>query len=168
MKKNYLKGVSLLLASAIGALVVSSPVMTQPSQESQKTQPTDFIEAIRQAEVISKSQNLFDDPLIGIVINRTVTVQGHEFYRFFTNRWREFSEVNPFTITVFERPSARWGSEIWVEHRGQRMYHVFLSPARSSTKKASEIAVDVVIESINRSEIERLFTNNPDLAPEEF
>lgn len=168
MKKIYRQGIGILFTSAMSVLLVPSPVLAQPGKEPEKTRPADFMEAIRQAEIVNKSKRLFDDPLIGIVINRTVTVQGHEFYRFFSNRWREFSEANPFTITVFERPSARWGSEIWVEHRGQRMYHVFLSPARSSTKKASEIAVDVVIENVNRSEVERLFTNNPDLGPEEF
>ena len=167
MKKIYQQGICIF-TSAISALMVSSPVMTQPSQEQQQSRPADFMEAIRQAEIVRKSTGLFEDPLKGIVINRTVTVQGHEFYRFFSNRWREFSEANPFTLTVFERPSARWGSEVWVEHRGQRMYHAFLAPARSSTKKASEVAVDLVIENVNRSEIERLFTNNPDRAPEEF
>lgn len=163
MKKIYQRRITLLL---ISVLVVPSIALTQPGKEPEKARPANFMEAIRQAEVVRKS--LFDDPLTGIVINRTVTVQGSEFYRFFSNRWREYGEDNPFTITVFERPSARWGSEIWVEHRGQRMYHSFLSPARSSTKKTSEIAVDLVIENINRSEIERLFTNSPDLAPEEF
>lgn len=163
MKKTYKQGVSLLFVSV---LMVPSLAISQPGKEPEKSRPTDFMEAIRQAEIVRKS--LFDDPLTGIVINRTVTVQGHEFYRFFSNRWREFSEANPFTITVFERPSARWGSEIWVEYRNQRMYHAFLSPSRSSTKKSSEIAVEAVIENVNKSEIERLLTNNPDLGPEEF
>lgn len=163
MRQTYRQGISILFVSV---LMVPSLAVAQPGKAPEKTRPTDFMEAIRQAEIVRK--NLFDDPLTGIVINRTVTVQGHEFYRFFSNRWRQFSEANPFTITVFERPSARWGSEIWVEYRGQRMYHAFLSPARSSTKKASELAVDLVIENVNRSEIERLLTNNPDLGPEEF
>lgn len=163
MKKICQQGKAVLF---ISVLMMQSLALAQPGKEPEKARPANFLEAIRQAEVIRKS--LFDDPLSGIVINRTVTVQGHEFYRFFSNRWREFSEQNPFTITVFERPSARWGSEIWVEYRGQRMYHAFLSPARSSTKKASEQAVDIVMENVNESEIERLLTNNPDLGPEEF
>lgn len=163
MKKTYRQTSTVLLFSA---LMIPSLVLAQPGKDSEKPRPANFMEAIRQAEIVNKS--LFDDPLSGIVINRTVTVQGHEFYRFFSNRWRGLNEANPFTLTIFERPSARWGSEIWVEYRGQRMYHAFLAPARSSTKKASEQAVDLVMENVNKSEIERLLTNNSDLGPEEF
>lgn len=163
MKKIYQQGKAVLFLSA---LMLPSLALAQPGKEPEKTRPADFMEAIRQAEIVRK--NLFEDPLSGIVMNRTVTVQGHEFYRFFSNRWRELGEDNPFTLTIFERPSARWGSEIWVEYRGQRMYHAFLAPARSSTKKASEQAVDIVMENVNKSEIARLLTNNPDLGPEEF
>ncbi|MCQ9616449.1 curli production assembly/transport protein CsgE [Paenalcaligenes niemegkensis] len=69
---------------------------------------------------------------------------------------------------MYERPSARWGSEIWVEYRRQEMFHTFLPPARSQTRPISEYAVNLVFENLMDSEQERLLTHNPDLAPEEF
>lgn len=150
----------------LAMLCVMGSAAAQPGRDTGKPKPANFMEAIRQAEVVRK--NLFDDPLSGIVINRTVTVQGQDFYRYFSNRWRELSGASSFTLTVVERPSARWGSEIWVEYRRQRMYHAFLTPARSGTKKASERAVDLVLENVSKSEIERVLTNNPDLAPDEL
>lgn len=161
MTKPYQQGAVLL-----AMLCVMSNAAAQPGRDTGKPKPANFMEAIRQAEVVRK--NLFDDPLAGIVINRTVTVQGQDFYRYFSNRWRELTGASPFTLTVVERPSARWGSEIWVEYRRQRMYHAFLTPARSGTKKASDRAVDLVLENVNKSEIERVLTNNPDLAPDEL
>lgn len=163
MKNTVLKGKLLVVGLTI---LVPQLAWAQPDKSIESKRPTDFMDAIRQAEVVRKK--LFTDPLSGIVINRTVTVQGHEFYRYFANRWRELSGESDFTLTVFERPSARWGSEMWVEYRNQKMYHAFLSPARSSTKKASEQAVDLVLENIQQNELERVLTNNPDLAPEEF
>lgn len=161
MTKPYQQGAVLL-----AMLCVMGSAAAQPGRDTGKPKPANFMEAIRQAEVVRK--NLFDDPLSGIVINRTVTVQGQDFYRYFSNRWRELSGASSFTLTVVERPSARWGSEIWVEYRRQRMYHAFLTPARSGTKKASERAVDLVLENVSKSEIERVLTNNPDLAPDEL
>jgi len=163
MTRTYQKWGAALVVVALTGL---GSAAAQPGRDTGKPRPTNFLEAIRQAEVVRKS--LFDDPLSGIVINRTVTVQGQDFYRYFTNRWRELSDSSPFTLTVFERPSARWGSDIWVEFRRQRMYHAFLTPARSGTKKASERAVDLVLENVNKSEIERVLTNNPDLGPDEL
>ncbi|MDV2116764.1 curli production assembly/transport protein CsgE [Alcaligenes faecalis] len=161
MTKPYQQGAVLL-----AMLCVMGSAAAQPGRDTGKPKPANFMEAIRQAEVVRK--NLFDDPLSGIVINRTVTVQGQDFYRYFSNRWRELSGASSFTLTVVERPSARWGSEIWVEYRRQRMYHAFLTPARSGTKKASERAVDLVLENVSKSEIERVLINNPDLAPDEL
>lgn len=161
MTKPYQQGAVLL-----AMLCVMGSSEAQPGKGTGKPKPANFMKAIQQSEVVRK--NLFDDPLSGIVINRTVTVQGHDFYRYFSNRWRELSGASPFTLTVVERPSARWGSEIWVEYRRQRMYHAFLAPARSGTKKTSERAVDLVLENVNKSEIERVLTNNPDLAPDEL
>ncbi|WP_454006197.1 curli production assembly/transport protein CsgE [Alcaligenes sp. Marseille-Q7550] len=163
MTRTYQRRGAMLLALLLSAL---GSAAAQPGRDTGKARPANFMDAIRQAEVIRKS--LFDDPLSGIVVNRTVTVQGQEFYRYFSNRWRELSGASSFPLTVFARPSARWGSEIWVEYRRQRMYHAFLAPARSGTKKASERAVDLVLENVNKSEIERVLTHNPDLAPDEL
>lgn len=120
------------------------------------------------AVIESQQRQIFIDPLAGIVINKTVTVQGHDFYRFFTTMWRAQGLDTHYTITIYERPSARWGSEVWVDYRRQQMFHTFLPPARSQTRAISEYAVNLVLENLMDSETERLLTHNPDLAPEEF
>lgn len=113
-------------------------------------------------------KRVFEDPLRGVIINRTVTVQGREFYMYFANRWAEKDPNGQFTLTVYERPSARFGSEIWVQFRQKQMFRTFLPPARSATKKISAVAVELVFQNITDSEVERMMTRTPDLGPEEM
>lgn len=152
-----------LLLCVANLIVISNQAQ---ATNSLSDRPEHYLDAIQQAEVIQ--QERFADPLAGLVINRSVTVQGHEFYRFFSQQWRVQHGNSPFTLTVVERPSARWGSEIWIDFRRQRIYHAFLPPARASTKKISEQAVETVTQNIKNSELERLLSHNPDLGAEEF
>ncbi len=115
-----------------------------------------------------RRKSVFDDPLAGVVVNRTVTVLGKDFYQYFTAIWRQKDVSNQFSISIHERPSARFGSEIWVQFGQKRMFHTFLPPARSATKKISAMAVNMVYENIKNSEVERLMVKSPDLGPEEM
>ena len=113
-------------------------------------------------------ERIFDDPLSGVVVNRTVTVLGNDFYQHFSTRWRQLPQSTRYSISIHERPTARFGSEIWVQYRQQRVFHTFLPPARAATRSISEFAVQHVSENISRRELERLTTHNPDLGPEEL
>lgn len=123
---------------------------------------------IEQAERDARTPSVFDDPLAGAVVNRTVTVLGRDFYRYFTMFWRQ-KDINPsVSIAIHERPSARFGSEIWVLYRQKRVFHAFLSPARAATRDIGEQAVEIVYRNIATNEVERALLRSPDLAPEEF
>lgn len=122
----------------------------------------------RAEDVQRAVDRIFQEPLSGVVVNRTVTVLGKDFYRYFSNYWRVNPESARYSISIHERPTARFGSEIWVLYRQQRMFHIFLPPARQATRDISEIAVEHVLENIQRRELERLTTRNPDLGPEEL
>lgn len=115
-----------------------------------------------------RRKSVFDDPLAGVVVNRTVTVLGKDFYQYFTAMWRQKDVSSQFSISIHERPSARFGSEIWVQFGQKRMFHTFLPPARAATKKISAMAVNMVYENIKNSEVERLMVKSPDLGPEEM
>jgi curli production assembly/transport component CsgE len=115
-----------------------------------------------------KRKSPFTDPLSGVVVNRTVTVLGQDFYQNFTALWRQKDISNKFSISIHERPSARFGSEIWVLFRQKRVFHTFLPPARAATKRVSAQAVEQVYQNIADSEVERIMVKSPDLGPEEM
>lgn len=119
-------------------------------------------------EVQRAVERLFDEPMGGMLVNRTVTVLGKDFYRYFSNTWRYSDQSSRYSISIHERPTARFGSEIWILYRQQRIFHTFLPPARAATRELSELAVDQVLERIVRMELERFTTPDPDLGPEEL
>lgn len=73
-----------------------------------------------------------------------------------------------FSISIHERPTAKWGSEIWVQYGQQRVFHTFLAPRRSATKEVSRKAVDIVYKSIVDINVQRALYTDIDLAPEEM
>ncbi len=131
--------------------------------------PTPKINGVPEASALTGARtSLFDDPLAGIVVNRTVTVLGQDFYQHFTSLWRQKDINNQFSISIHERPSARFGSEIWVQFRQTKMFHAFLPPARAATRDISAAAVELVYQNISDSVVERIIVKSPDLGPEEM
>jgi curli production assembly/transport component CsgE len=112
--------------------------------------------------------NINQEPLGGIVINRTITVLGWDFYSGFSSIWQSLHPNSPYTLTVVERPTAQFGSEIWIAYRSIRIYHTFLSPARSGVKEASKQAVSIATENIQKIEQARKEFKSDDLGPEEM
>jgi curli production assembly/transport component CsgE len=152
------------LCIAVLALLCSPVVQGQDLAGKQNPLPEPKLETDKEKDV----RKIFEDPLAGIVVNRTVTVQGNEFYQYFAQAWRQRELSNAVTIVVRERPTARYGSEIWVLYRNQAMLHAFLPPARAATRKISTRAVEIVNQNITNKLMAQLLNRSPDLGPEEL
>jgi curli production assembly/transport component CsgE len=114
------------------------------------------------------SGKLNRDPLRGIVINRTMTVLGWDFYTSFSTIWQSLHPDSEFTLSITERPTAKYGSEIWVSYRDQQVFHTFMSPARARINDVAKQAVEMVHENLKRIQEQRQLYTDGDLAPEEF
>ena len=147
------------IVHAVGALAL---VVTAPWAVAANA-PVDLM---KDEDATKKS--IFDDPLTGIVINRTVTVLGNDFYQYFATAWREKDGDNKFSIAVYERPSARFGSEIWITFRQDRVFHTFLSPARQAARAVSQKAVEITYKNITDNEVQRMLYQGEDLGKEEL
>lgn len=115
-----------------------------------------------------EKKSIFEDPLQGVIVNRTITVLGNDFYQYFTSYWNTVNQNSRYSIAIYERPTARWGSEIWIQFRQQRVFHTFLAPARQAAKDVAEAAANIVEQNIMRAELQRMTFIDQDLAPEEF
>lgn len=168
-------GFCLPAALVVTALVAWTTVaVAQPGRIVGKSTGNDEVhrksrEQVDPAEEVQKAvERLFDEPLGGVVVNRTVTVLGKDFYRYFATYWRHSDHSARYSISIHERPTARFGSEIWVLYRQQRIFHTFLPPARAATRELSELAVEQVQERIAQRELERFTAPDPDLGLEEL
>lgn len=104
----------------------------------------------------------------GIVTNQAVTVAGQEFCRHFIAEWRDKPGSERYTIAIGERPSARWGSQVWVEFAQRRVLQLQLPPARAGLQALAASAADSVYESILDIERQRQLVHDADLARDEF
>jgi len=108
------------------------------------------------------------DPLSGIVINRTVTVLGRDFYQFFAAAWRDQPDGTRYTVSVHERPTAQRGSEMWVQYGQRRVFHAYLSPQRSAARPASRRAAAIALKNVIDIDVARLLFRDTDLGAEEL
>ncbi|MEH6366645.1 MULTISPECIES: curli production assembly/transport protein CsgE [Pseudomonas] len=116
------------------------------------------------ANAVAKNQ---EDEIKGFVVDQTISRIGHEFYQHFTDRLRDTSPMD-FNLVVVERPSARWGSLIWVEFERRMLYRSFLQPNTSQLQETAYQAADFVQEGIARQKLEQLFDDTFDMDKDEI
>lgn len=114
------------------------------------------------------SGQVSDEPLAGVVLNRTITVMGWDFYQYFTATWRALHANERISLSVHERPTARWGSEIWIQYGQKRVFQTFLSPARSMSREVSKKAVEMAYRNAVEINVQRALFTSVDLGPEEL
>ena len=104
----------------------------------------------------------------GLVIDRTFTRFGQVFYHHFI-RLREDEDPNAReNITIHERPTARWGSLIWITHNRKVLFRTALSPVRSQGEAAAQQAWVQVNEILQQQKVAILFMDTFDLEHDEL
>lgn len=122
-----------------------------------------------QAEERGKPEHRSQQSLYGgLVTNQTITVAGQDFYQHFVAAWQELAVSERFAISIHERPSARWGSQVWIEFGQRRILQFALPAGRSGIRAISEQAVAVVQQRIIDAEVERALFRNADMGADEI
>jgi len=105
----------------------------------------------------------------GSMVNQTFSLIGQEFFRNFSGKWLEDYASSKISLAIYERPSARWGSMVWVEHRFVKVFQTFLTPGRSRVKEIADAAASSVYQKIVDEELDRsnLFVD-PDMGKVEY
>jgi len=104
----------------------------------------------------------------GLVTDETVTLIGRDFYGYFVNAWRDFPLNDRYVVTVGERPSARYGSLVWVEYQHKHVFQTFLPAARVNVKNIGIGAATASYQIVMQADIQQLLFHDADLAPDEF
>ena len=85
-----------------------------------------------------------------LIIERTQTRIGYEFYRDFVTRWNQAPPPpGEYQITILERANPRWGSLVWIEVGGfltgqDIVYRKVLSPRTADIQKEAAQALEAV------------------------
>lgn len=164
MLRPVIKLGALALAFA-GSATVACAQQTEPEPET-----TEAASAPNpQNGKLDDEGNIDAEPLAGLIINQTKTVLGWDFYSSFASIWSSLYPDSRSNLTIIERPTAKFGSEIWVIFSNDDVvYHIFLPPARARVKEQSRRAVQVVNNNIASIEVQRKMFKDEDLGPEEL
>ena len=108
------------------------------------------------------------EEIMGFTVDHTITRVGHDFARYLSDiRHREFFD-SKYNLTVYERPSARWGNLVWVEHNRQRVFSYFFQPNSKNVKEKAEQAASIIDDSVRQRKLRAMFIDTFDLEKSEL
>ncbi|MGM0834243.1 MAG: CsgE family curli-type amyloid fiber assembly protein [Pseudomonadota bacterium] len=139
---------------------------SEPNDESDVSSMNEALTEEQLEELLGKS--LKSSELGGVFVDRTVTMAGRSFYKEFSQLAMEKPIFSEITLTVYERPDARWGSQVWVNEGNNVFYRSILSPRLTEADEAARQAVDAVEEQVVQQRLAQALYSDRDLAPVEF
>ncbi|MFA0087718.1 CsgE family curli-type amyloid fiber assembly protein [Vibrio sp. 10N.261.51.F12] len=104
----------------------------------------------------------------GVIVDRTITRLGEDFYFFFSQKLNDTYPDLRENLTIKEIPTALSGSIIEVYHSRKAIFRTALSPGRQTAKERAGDAMRVVGNYIIRWQAERLYLDTFDLEHDEF
>lgn len=87
----------------------------------------------------------------GLVLDRTLTRMGHDFFREFVTRLGAEDGVPGFSLTVREKVSAQWGSVVTVEANDEVIFQTPLRPKGDGPGETAERAAAATAEFLLQS-----------------
>ena len=153
---------SLSSAFAQSAPEAVRPEVSVASEEQQ---------ARRQGEdgvAIQRTRPTLSDGLSGVMIDRTMTMIGKTFFRQFSQQRLDSPAIRNTSLSIHERPSARWGSLIWITEGNNVLYEATLPPRLNDVDMYASAAVSSVSDQFLRRKVMEALRNDPDMAGDEF
>lgn len=118
---------------------------TSPESQRQKSDLMTRLEGVRPAtqEEIAAEEWLMDE-ITGLVIERTMTKIGYDFYEYFFLLWEapRATGIQDYNITINERASPLWGSWVWVDVNGTTIWNKVLRPRSAEIEEAAKEAIE--------------------------
>lgn len=66
----------------------------------------------------------------GLILDRTITQSGHDFYQQFSAHWLAANFSQKTNLVISEKPSARWGSSIVISSLNYVLFRTSIRPGR--------------------------------------
>lgn len=124
-------------------------------------------DSVNSTASVAQHRALNHDDVGGIVVGQTVTLAGRTFYDSFAAAWNDKEEAERFTVAITERPTARLGSQVFVDYGNRRLLQMFLPPNRSLIPAIGADAAAQVYQAILDYQLAQFF-GDPDVGRDEF
>ena len=84
----------------------------------------------------------------GLILDRTITRSGHDFYQQFTTLWQAANFSQKTNLVISEKPSARWGSSIVISSLDSVLYRTSIRPGKQLPENLIQQSVAAVSQNI--------------------
>lgn len=124
--------------------------------------------ALENGQQLENEASLSLSDISGLIIDRTMTGIGSNFYVEFSKHMNESHPDLKENFTVQERATASQGSIMTVWHGQKVVYRTTLSPGARQAREKAQAAVSAVSRYLLRWKIERLYSDTFDLDHDEL
>lgn len=123
--------------------------------------------SVNSTATVDQHRTLNHNDVGGLVIGQTITLAGRTFFDSFASAWREKDEAETFTVSITERPTARLGSQVFVDYGNRRLFQTFLPPNRTLIPAIGADAAAQVFQAILDYQLAQFF-GDPDVGRDEL
>lgn len=120
-----------------------------------------------QEQPIESHQAQSEAELSGLIIDNAITRFGHDFHRYLSFALQDATDLGG-DLVVRERPSARWGSLVWVEQGQRIVYRRFLQPNVAEIESIASEAARLIQEEISRNKLQNMLIDTYDMDRDEL
>ncbi|OUS26859.1 hypothetical protein A9Q99_16725 [Gammaproteobacteria bacterium 45_16_T64] len=105
--------------------------------------------------------------LNSIIVDKTLSHKGQEFYQEFSMAWEEYSHELQYVLVMSESRSARGGHVISVSYNHRVLFQTSMSRSPDYSKLASEASNNVRYQ-VQQVVLQMLASGSPDLSDDEI
>lgn len=108
------------------------------------------------------------DVIEGLLVNQTVSALGLIFFRDFAEAWRDKPDADSYTLTILEKPSRRFGNQIWIVNGQQRVLALTLPYRYDRIRPTAEQAAEASFANLVSQVIPFAAGADPDMGTDEL
>jgi curli production assembly/transport component CsgE len=92
----------------------------------------------------------------GIVIDRTITRFGKDFFFYYTSYWRDIPSTEGITVVVYEQVFPQAGTRLWVEMERETIFQTYFGRRQNDVRKTAEQAVLISLNKVAEFQAEAM------------
>lgn len=104
----------------------------------------------KETKIIENAQDI--EEITGLIIEKTMTKIGYEFYENFFSLWEAPKGITGYNIYINEKASPMWGSLVYVNVNNTLVWNKMLRPRSEDIEKAVKNSIGVVRKYLNQYE----------------
>lgn len=149
--------------------ILFSPFLSGAQVSKETTQADQLTQAEENKQTnIEETEDPLNVDISGVVVDRTMTRFGAEFYRVFSQLLSSKASSETENLVVKERATAMSGSIISIFHDQKLVYRTAISPARQQIEFKAKQAVEQVDSFLLKWKVQQHFQDTFDLAKDEI